>query len=322
MSELLIPFGIHRETGDIIEPEDAPKGRACNCLCPGCKAPLLARHPKEKRFHFAHDSRHKDAGAEEECPFSSAVAVAMMVREIAPALVGKVLHTPAYSRILRFDCCLKKAAKVKISKLAQVVIGAAERSVHVHSHHFDVRFVVAGYPIYIDLTYKGKPAMVLQEAALLEEKSGVLELDCDSFLASWARDDKSQRFSEAVTAFVLDWGKRRWRFHPRQIEKIRAVKAAHHCRFGDSPDPLRVTSPLSDLRGNRRIQPGSSPKFSASKPKPQQERKPKPQQERKPKPQPKSKRYFCVMCEQEWTHFSDHQLSCPRCHTHIYAREV
>ncbi|MCP4488613.1 MAG: hypothetical protein GY820_15065 [Gammaproteobacteria bacterium] len=44
MSELLIPFGIHRHSGDIVEPEDAPKGRACNCLCPGCKAPLLSRH--------------------------------------------------------------------------------------------------------------------------------------------------------------------------------------------------------------------------------------------------------------------------------------
>ncbi len=73
MTGLLIPFGLDRNTRDIVEPEDAARGRACNCICPGCAAPLLSRHPKENRIHFAHDSKHPEAKPEEECPFSSAV---------------------------------------------------------------------------------------------------------------------------------------------------------------------------------------------------------------------------------------------------------
>jgi len=295
LTESLIPFGIHRDTGEIVEPEDATKGRACNCLCPGCKAPLLSRHPKAKRYHFAHDSKHEEAKPEEECPFSSAVAVAMMVREVSRSLVGKRICTPEYKLVETFTCCTIHSEDVLISKPAQVLIEQAEPNVSGNSHHFDLKIVVGGYPIYVDLVYKGKPPLALLEAALSAAKAGVLELNCDSFSTGWFKTDKSKRFSEAVIDFVLEEGVRIWRYHPRQFARMKAAKESHQCTYGYDPVSLRVIRPPSYL------------KKSSESLQPQRVA---------------SKKYYCVMCDKRWVHMPGSPLACPGCGSHLYAREV
>ena len=301
MSELLIPFGIHRETGAMVEPEDAPKGRACNCLCPGCKAPVLSRHPRKNRYHFAHDSRHELAKPEQECPFSSAVAVAMMIRELAPSLGGKAINTPDYQRILKHPCCDLRHDWVQISHSSTVKIAEASSD----ADKFDLKLIVGGYPILIDLIYKGKPRTALVEADLQAAKAGVLALDCDSFLLSSLRKNRNQRFSEAVADFVLKTGKKKWRYHPRQAAKLQVSRESHQCRRGYKPVDIRkpVYYPMP-AAPTRVIQPRPA----------------------KPKPPPKkkqpSKRYHCVLCDLEWVHDFSEPLSCPGCHSHLYAKDL
>lgn len=106
MPSLLIPFGLDRKK-KIVEPEGAAKGCACHCICSGCQAPLLSRHPKLNRTYFAHDSKHPEAKSEEECPFSSAVAVAMMARALVNSLPGKTFDISDYNYRYNFDCCGK-----------------------------------------------------------------------------------------------------------------------------------------------------------------------------------------------------------------------
>lgn len=52
MSRLKIPFGLkdHR----LFSAGDVANGLSCGCLCPGCGAKLIAKHPKAKLAHFAH----------------------------------------------------------------------------------------------------------------------------------------------------------------------------------------------------------------------------------------------------------------------------
>ena len=299
MSELLIPFGIHKDTGVIIEPEDALKGRACACLCPGCKAPLLSRHPKVNRIHFAHDSRHENSMPEAECPFSSAVAVAMMVREIAPALVGKRLHTPRYQRLVSFSCCSCQFAEVLISNATAVVIDVAESNVVAHCHHFDLKLMILGYPIFIALTYSGKPLAALVESELVAAKAGVLELDCDSFSSGWGKEDKTKRFSEAVIEFVLGDGPKSWCFHPRQTERLTAAKANHQCDGGGEISELNVSSPTEPKMVAQVVSQSLSQPVEITR-----------------------RHYHCVMCKQDWVHLSDQSFSCPSCNSHLYSREV
>ena len=301
MSELLIPFGIHRESGDMVEPEDAPKGRSCNCLCPGCKAPLLSRHPKINRYHFAHDSRHELAKPEQECPFSSPVAVAMMVRELADSLTGQFIHTPDYQVLLKHPCCDKRHDWVQISNSTSVKIAQSSAN----AEQFDVKLTVGGYPILIDLVYKGKPATALDEANLQAAKAGVLALDCDSFSMPLFRKGRSGRFSEAVTEFVLGAGGRKWRYHPRQAAKIKVARESHQCRRGFNPVSIREPYNYPEPAARARVV----------------HRKPE-RPQLSPEKLLEPKKYNCVHCDRDWMQHFTGPPSCPGCHSHLYAREV
>ncbi|RLT87701.1 MULTISPECIES: hypothetical protein [unclassified Ketobacter] len=295
MSELLIPFGIHKITGEIVEPEDAPKGRACNCLCPGCKAPLLSRHPKEKRYHFAHDSRHKDAKPEEECPFNSAVAVAMMVREVAVQLVGEVLETPLLE-VTEYHACCGNSELLQVSRGASNTIDKAQASVKVFDHHVDLLLEVGGYPILVDLVYKGKLPIMIDEGKLQDNKAALLTLNCDSFSISSLKKDRNLRFSEAVLAFVLREGLRDWAFHPKTASLLHQARRDHQCFKAD----------------RRGYSSGWSGHFNPVVPAKQK------LQTIKREPV----RFQCVMCGVEWVHDFSQGLRCPKCQSHLFAREL
>lgn len=289
MSDLLIPFGIHRDTGEIIEPEDAPKGRACNCICPGCKAPLLSRHPEEKRYHFAHDSRHEDARPEEECPLSSAVAVAMMVREVAASSVGKFLETPPLMVYAHYECCGEEKV-IRVTKGSRNEIERAHSGERFYGHHVDMIIRIGSYTILVDLVYKGKQSISYDEQELQRYKAGLLELNCDSFSITKLKTDRTLRFSEAVLLFLLEDGYREWRFHPRTASKKQSDRQTHQCKRSK-----QFTYSQTQTYG---FTPGIS------------------------RPDRKPVRYFCVQCGVEWTHDFSEQLGCPECSSHLYAREL
>ncbi len=51
-----LPCGIDKN-GNIVKIEDAVKGLACGCFCPGCKQPLVAKKGDNNAHHFAHKSQ-------------------------------------------------------------------------------------------------------------------------------------------------------------------------------------------------------------------------------------------------------------------------
>ena len=294
MNELLIPFGIHLETGEIIEPEDAPSGRACNCLCPGCRSPLLSRHPKVKRYHFAHDSRRYGRKPEEDCPFNSAVAVAMMAREMATELPGKILETPSLKDRLYCSFC-GGSDSVQVSLGAQNAIARAQASVNVYGHHVDLMLEVGCYKVLLDLVYKGKPTITVDRSKLQESKVALLTLDCDSFSVSSFKRDRDLRFSEAVIAFILRDGIKAWAFHPKTVPKLDQAGRVHKCS-----KPTQIRRPFGKTSYDRALPVNWEREVPVKKP----------------------KRFQCVVCRVEWEHDFTNQLHCPKCKSHLYAREL
>lgn len=55
MPEVKIPYGFEVTSARIIHIDEAVRGKACNCICPNCKSPLLARKGPENVNHFAHE---------------------------------------------------------------------------------------------------------------------------------------------------------------------------------------------------------------------------------------------------------------------------
>lgn len=54
MSEVEIPYGWEVASGRIVHVDDAFRGKACNCVCPGCGSSLIAKKGEKKANHFAH----------------------------------------------------------------------------------------------------------------------------------------------------------------------------------------------------------------------------------------------------------------------------
>jgi hypothetical protein len=55
---LRVPFGESISDGRMCQPLDVPLGKACGCVCPGCREPLIAKHCVGGKTvpHFAHQN--------------------------------------------------------------------------------------------------------------------------------------------------------------------------------------------------------------------------------------------------------------------------
>ena len=53
MSEIKLPFGL-RLDGRMVDVDAVPRGLECGCICPACKARLVAVHGEVLRHHFRH----------------------------------------------------------------------------------------------------------------------------------------------------------------------------------------------------------------------------------------------------------------------------
>lgn len=302
MIGLLIPFGLDRNTKAIIEPEDSAKGRACNCICPGCQAPLLSRHPKKNRFHFAHDSKHPEAKPEEECPFSPAVAIAMMARELAESLSSKVFKIPDYNYEYSFDCC-GKTEKLLATEQKCLTIPNARKKPFCAGQTFDLELNFGEAKILVDLFYEGKPPQLIENTEIFaEEKSGVLAISCDTFDADSLMENKNIRFSDAVLSFLLEIGFRQWSFHPRQLSKVAKSVDAHQCR------PL--------MRAKKRMNYFKSKPASYSNDKYLQ---PTPKIDLRSLPAFEPKHYRCAMCQETWLQKKAGIPTCSKCNTHLFS---
>ncbi|MGK0270015.1 MAG: hypothetical protein ACI88H_000648 [Cocleimonas sp.] len=82
----LIPFAFKAGTETLVDISEVPRGKACDCVCPSCNIPLIARHCTEDREdHFAHDPAYKDHKDYIDCDFSLHVAMRLILKQLLAA---------------------------------------------------------------------------------------------------------------------------------------------------------------------------------------------------------------------------------------------
>lgn len=88
-----IPFGLN-SSGRLLAISEVERGAACNCSCPGCGAPLLARKGEVNTPHFAHASGADcNTGVETSLHLAAKQLIADRGRLRLPALVVSVSRT-------------------------------------------------------------------------------------------------------------------------------------------------------------------------------------------------------------------------------------
>jgi len=84
---LKLPFGI--KDGILIDISQVERGLACNCFCPCCNHPLIARKGGSKIHHFAHASGMECAGAVQTALHMAAKEILQRNKKIAlPEVIG------------------------------------------------------------------------------------------------------------------------------------------------------------------------------------------------------------------------------------------
>ncbi|MYB77653.1 MAG: hypothetical protein F4X83_11300 [Chloroflexi bacterium] len=92
-TKLLIPFAKNAE-GKLVTAREVERGLDCNCTCISCGEPLLARHGKEKVWHFSHRSTG-GVGGNDGCGEGS---IHRAAKEALSQSIGKQFALPDFLR--------------------------------------------------------------------------------------------------------------------------------------------------------------------------------------------------------------------------------
>lgn len=310
-ADLLIPFGISSETGEFVEPEEAVQGRSCNCLCPGCKMPLLSRHPKDsdKRVHFAHDTRspNADKSTIEECPFNSVLAVKMMAQHVANQLTEKVLKLPEFwYDVKNPHGLIMHSVKVTDEQELSVVEALVDTSYNGTQYDLEIKSM-NGINVFVWLEYDTRPLPVLEAEFDSEyHPSALLSVNLKSFNTESFKKTK-RSFSDVVKDFLLKDGDRRWVFHPHTNTAVQQHEEDRRNYSTSMTDRVRKSgrNPYVQQKPSLRHQDAF-------------------QQNRPPIPPPPlvPQDYQCLSCSVKWTHSGYGAPVCPKGCGHLYSRKL
>jgi len=91
-----IPFGVETD-GEVVDALGVQRGLACNCLCPGCKQPLMAKQGDIRVHHFSHlGDRSCTNGQVMALTMAAKQVLAREKRMALPDLVATVEHATRY----------------------------------------------------------------------------------------------------------------------------------------------------------------------------------------------------------------------------------
>ena len=297
--ESLIPFGLDAESGELVDVGSVKRGKACGCICPSCKTPLLARHGDAREWHFAHRSVKVHGETRKVCEYSFAVSVRLMIQQLSNE--GLRFRTPGYEITLpasdrypqeRPDArCL--VAKESVLTLADVQVGAEFCGVTV-----DVLGYVERVPFVVFVTYRGRslPSDLKKPSKTM---CGVVDLSVNALPALFSQEAKGQ-YKEALRLYIEDrTDGKSWAYHPREHRIREEYIKEHKLRENAGAPP-----PYSSNSRHREDQIGLGATGSYGTKHKSGER--------------TTKNYTCRVCKSTWTGKS---RVCKKCNTDIFTTE-
>lgn len=305
-----IPFGLDSSTGELVDVGSVERGNACGCICPSCQTPLVARQGDEVEWHFAHRSRNVHPDTQEECEYSFAVSVRMMIRQLADE--GLSVRIPSYTgsvqafreHTYRSEQFQYHVTDEKVVTLEQVHIGIEFEETTV-----DVLASVGKVPFVIFVSYEGRTVPPVLSSPSVE-KCGILELNVNS-LPHRFKAEKKGAYKQLLRHFLEEEVEgKRWVYHPREPQARQAAMEKRDEWLRRQESKAADERQGTHTRRKRKSTQGGDPSWLSTA---------LGVGEATDMPEPRIAEYRCVMCNHVWTGFS---RNCPNCDTHLYTTEV
>lgn len=205
MNELLLPFAKNKQSGDIVGPDEVPRGTKCGCVCLFCGEQVIARRGGTNRDHFAHAQRK-----EEPCPASFPRAVLWMASRVLREGRGFTtpnhnisLWHPFHKRAFVFDVAESKSIEYEPISFSE---DAAGRAVFADLN-------VSGKSLGIIATFGGAPAELPQDWA---NDKACISLDLSFARPLYQREKKGFRYALA-REMLSNPAHSVWVYHPREL---------------------------------------------------------------------------------------------------------
>jgi hypothetical protein len=291
MNELsLIPFGFRLSDKQFVDVSEVERGRKCNCICPSCNTPLIARQGEINKWCFAHVSKGVSKETKNECEYSFWLSVTSMAKQVIKSAVS--INLPS---LVMYT---SDAKKVRITEQQEVQLNDVKIEKKVSSVSVDAILKIGGYDIIIFFTTPHKVTDNSIINAIGSDRIGVLEISL-SDAYQWLFGCNNQgKHTQAIELNILtNINCKKWLHHPRKliIEKKDNIELY-------SKRPIIMEKQLHYPRkpfvenhniNSRYIVPLESHYVE-------------------------HKQYKCVICHHNW--FGTNE--CINCKTHIYSTEV
>jgi Competence protein CoiA-like family len=235
MSEnILLPFGL-RSDGLMIHISDAEQGKACDCVCPVCESPLVARKGEKNTHHFAHE-------IDTNCQYAAETAAHLMAKSI----LERVGH------IFVPDYVLNLSDRVSVGVRYEDV-HTDKKIVNEQSIAFDgVRIEQTFQDIVPDLLVNVGGTDLLIEICVTHKVDSkklkkirtyslpTLEINMNDILGLPNTDEFEQ-------ALIKQTENKSWLFHPRQV----ATETEHQYKIDDAK--ARMKRPKRGFNPHRKF---------------------------------------------------------------------
>lgn len=283
----LIPFGFDVNSGDLCDVGSVSRGVECNCICPSCKTPLIARQGKINDWHFAHQSKNIEQKTEQPCDYSFAVSIRLMIKQLSSE--GLDVSLPSYSNIYdAYDAITGRQFEVPytITKSSMVTLKSVELAGSYEGSQVDIIATIKSFKLIIYITYQGR-SVPKGLYAPLNTQTGVLELDAESLLGIFKNVQDGQ-YTQALKRHLQECSETmKWIYHPRKSIEISKLKTQIE----------QNSNSFYDKYGSDMAKVGSMQQIEV--------------------PQPR-RNYKCVMCDEMWRGQS---RKCPKCGQQIFTTD-
>lgn len=127
----LLQYGLSKQTGKLVYIDDVLRGLKCDCICPGCKTPLIARQG-QIQWHFAHANNAECAGARMTALHLWAQQIIQEEKQVMlPSFNGRA--TNSSNSLIKFDeVFLEKRIPINDSYIQADCIGRITKNEEVH----------------------------------------------------------------------------------------------------------------------------------------------------------------------------------------------
>jgi Competence protein CoiA-like family len=310
----LIPFGLTAHNTTLVDVSEVKGGSACNCICPSCKSPLIARHGCINEWHFAHDPAYKSEEAYQACDFSFMVSLRLMIKQLIAE--GNSLYTPHYylkPPISGKKICITTAQKIRYHTTG---IEITEHNATNGTEHFDAKLSVGSAYLHVFISYPGR---VLQLPKVLSAYTGIIEIDLTNFSFDNRKGDNAASCKQQLSIMLNTPHRcKAWRYHLRETkikEQLKQQTEQHQARIQQKIK--QRSEQTQQIQRQRHALPehsssDSQQRYSLPTIKPQKQQK---QQKQQPKiPQ----NWHCELCKIDYAGTTTGPNPCPQCNSHLY----